>query len=148
MTSRTENERRIWGIWRKLESWDLTPDEKGWLSLAHRSLGQVSPEMRGRWKSHVEKPLNSKVMKSFVPELRSHYVFFEFRYSYVLCYIYIWTLYVHFTHIRIWVWYTYIQRGFGIKWPSRVDRWCNGYRRRKWTRRLEFKSWTRLIAFH
>ena len=28
-------------------------------------------------------------------------------------------------------------------WP-----WCNGYRRRKWTRRHEFKSWTRLIAFH
>ena len=26
--------------------------------------------------------------------------------------------------------------------------WCNGYRHRKWTRRLEFKSWTRLIAFH
>ena len=26
--------------------------------------------------------------------------------------------------------------------------WCNGYRRRKWTRRLEFKSWMRLIAFH
>ena len=26
--------------------------------------------------------------------------------------------------------------------------WCNGYRRRKWTRRLEFKSWTRMIAFH
>ena len=25
--------------------------------------------------------------------------------------------------------------------------WCNCYRRRKWTRRLEFKSWTRLIAF-
>ena len=23
--------------------------------------------------------------------------------------------------------------------------WCNGYRRRKWTRRHEFKSWTRLI---
>ena len=27
-------------------------------------------------------------------------------------------------------------------------RWCNGYRRRKWTRRHEFKSWMRLIAFH
>ena len=27
-------------------------------------------------------------------------------------------------------------------------RWCNGYRRRKWTRRHEFKSWTKLIAFH
>ena len=26
--------------------------------------------------------------------------------------------------------------------------WCNGYRRRKWTRRHEFKSWTRLIIFH
>ena len=26
--------------------------------------------------------------------------------------------------------------------------WCNGYHRRKWTRRHEFKSWTRLIAFH
>ena len=26
--------------------------------------------------------------------------------------------------------------------------WCNGYRRRKWTQWHEFKSWTRLIAFH
>ena len=26
--------------------------------------------------------------------------------------------------------------------------WCNGYCRRKWTRQHEFKSWTRLIAFH
>ena len=26
--------------------------------------------------------------------------------------------------------------------------WCNGYRHRKWSRRLEFKSWTRMIAFH
>ena len=26
--------------------------------------------------------------------------------------------------------------------------WCNGYCRRKWTRRHEFKSWTRLVAFH
>ena len=25
--------------------------------------------------------------------------------------------------------------------------WCNCYRRRKWTRQHEFKSWTRLIAF-
>ena len=31
------------------------------------------------------------------------------------------------------------------------SRWCpwgNGYRRRKWTRRDEFKAWTRLIVFH
>ena len=26
--------------------------------------------------------------------------------------------------------------------------WCNGYRRREWIRWHEFKSWTRLIAFH
>ena len=26
--------------------------------------------------------------------------------------------------------------------------WCNGYCCRKGTRRHEFKSWTRLIAFH
>ena len=26
--------------------------------------------------------------------------------------------------------------------------WCNGYCRRKWTWRHEFKSWMRLIAFH
>ena len=47
----------------------------------------------GRWKSlnrknvylspYVEEPLNSKVIKSFVPELRNRYVFFEFRDSYV-----------------------------------------------------------------
>ena len=36
---------------------------------------------------YVKEPLNSKVIKSFVPELRSRYVFFEFRDSYVLCYI-------------------------------------------------------------
>ena len=34
---------------------------------------------------YVEKPLNSKVIKSFVPELRSRQVFFVFRDSYVLC---------------------------------------------------------------
>ena len=26
--------------------------------------------------------------------------------------------------------------------------WCNGYRPWKWTRRHEFKSWPRIIAFH
>ena len=34
---------------------------------------------------YVEKSFNSKVIKSFVPELRSRYVFFVFRDSYVLC---------------------------------------------------------------
>ena len=35
-----------------------------------------------------------------------------------------------------------------IKWRLWRCPWCNGYRRRMWTRRYEFKSWTRLIAFH
>ena len=30
----------------------------------------------------------------------------------------------------------------------RMCPWCNGYRRRMWTRRHEFKSWTSLITFH
>ena len=34
---------------------------------------------------YVEKPFNSKVIKRFVPELRSRQVFFVFRDSYVLC---------------------------------------------------------------
>ena len=38
---------------------------------------------------YVEKPFNSKVIKSFVPELRSHKCFFVFRDSYV---IYIWVM--------------------------------------------------------
>ena len=60
-----------------------------------------------RWKSqnrksvplspYIEKPLNSKVIKSFVPELRSRKSFscFEIPMFYV---IYIWTLYVHFAY--------------------------------------------------
>ena len=31
---------------------------------------------------------------------------------------------------------------------SRRYLWCNGYRRRKWTRRHELKPWSRQIAFH
>ena len=37
---------------------------------------------------------------------------------------------------------------YTIKAKQRRCPWCNGYRPRKWTRRHEFKSWTRLIAFH
>ena len=34
------------------------------------------------------------------------------------------------------------------KWYAKRCPWCSRYRRRKWTRRHEFKSWMRLIAFH
>ena len=70
--------------------------EDGWLSLARGGLVTVAHEMcGGRWKSqnrnnvylstYVEEPLNSKVIKSFVPELRSRKCFsrFEIRMFYV-----------------------------------------------------------------
>ena len=41
-----------------------------------------------------------------------------------------------------------IWRHFFIYRSISISIWCNGYRRRKWTRRHEFKSWTRVIAFH
>ena len=47
---------------------------------------------------YVEEPLNSKVIKGFVPELRCRYVVFKFRDSYVLCYIYIY-IYEHYMSI-------------------------------------------------
>ena len=130
MTSRTRSVRRILGILKKVswvENW--APNEKGWLLLARRGLGQVSHEMGGRWKSQnrknvylspcVKEPLNLKVLKSFVPELRSRYVFFEFRDSYVLS---LWTFDV--SHIAIpWLWYIFpihwIRLGANTQYQSR-----------------------------
>ena len=94
------------GFW-KSQLVELCPasEEDGWLSLARRSqasglvVGAARDRGGGRWKSqngknvylspYVEKPLNSKVIKSFVPELRSRV--FRVSRSYVLC-IYIRTL--------------------------------------------------------
>ena len=69
----------------------------------------------GRWRSQnrknvylspcVEEPSNSKVIKSFVPELRNRYVFFVFRDSYVLC-IYVTNILCTFhTYPDIWLCY-------------------------------------------
>ena len=81
-------------IWEKSVSWVL-PSEEGWLSLARRGFaagahmvgadGKVSIE---RWyhSPYVEKPFNSKVIKSLVPELRSHKCFCILGFLwYVLC---------------------------------------------------------------
>ena len=76
---------RFWEILKKsVQRLDTGRDD--WLSLARGGLEQVSHEMGGgRWKGrnrknvylspYVEKPLNSKVIKSFVPELRSRKCF-------------------------------------------------------------------------
>ena len=73
--------------------------EDGWFLLARWDFcgGCHTCWGGGRWKSqnrkivplspYVEEPLNSKVLKSFVPEQRNQ-VFFVFWDSYVLCYIY------------------------------------------------------------
>ena len=109
------------GFWeiRKSQLVELSPasGEDGWLSLARRSqargLGQVTHEMGDRWKSqnrknvylcpYVEEPLNSKLIKSFVPELRSRKCFSCFEIPMFDVFM-LWTLYVHFTHIRIsWI---------------------------------------------
>ena len=56
---------------------------------------------------YVEKPLNSKVIKSFVPELRSRYVFFEFRdTTFYVIYVYLYGHSMYVSHIAIsWLWY-------------------------------------------
>ena len=103
----------FWGFW-KSQLVELSPasGEDGWLSLARGGLGQVSHEMGGRWKSqnrknvylspYIEEPLNWKVIKSFVPELRSRKCFSCFDIPMFYVYI-LWTLYVLFTLSRIWM---------------------------------------------
>ena len=96
---------------------------------------------------YVEKPLNSKVIKSFVPELRSRKCFscFEIPMFYV---IYIYEHYMSISHITIsWLWYN---KTTNYNWHNRHFHrrcpWCNGYRHRNWTRRHEFKWWTDCIS--
>ena len=90
-------------------SWGLPREKTVSFRLLVEALGWYRTRWGGgRWKSlnrkivplspYVEEPLNSKVIKSFVPEQRSRQVFFKFRDSYVLS---LWTFDVHFTHRHI-----------------------------------------------
>ena len=109
VTSRTGSARRIWGILKKLVELSPASEEDGWLSLAGRGLATGAHEMGGggRWKSqhrknvylspYVEEPLNSKVIKSFVPELRSRKCFSCFEIPMFYVYM-LWTFYVRFTY--------------------------------------------------
>ena len=58
-------------------------------------------------------------------------------------------------YIYYFYFFTFNLPPFMTIWPlcrvldyTRRCSWCNSYRRRKSTRQHEFKSWTRLIAFH
>ena len=111
--SRTGSTRRILGILKKLLSWVL-PQEKtvGFCLLAKArpvALWRVPHVLGGggRWKSqnrknvylspYVEEPLNSKVIKSFVPELRSRKCFSCFEISMFYVYMF-WTFYERFPY--------------------------------------------------
>ena len=115
----------FWEIW-KSQFGELSPasGEDGWLSLACRS--QASGLCGrchtcwggGRRKSlnrknvhlspYVEEPLNSKVIKSFIPELRSQKCFSCFEipmfYVYMSC-IYVMNILCTFPISVSWVWY-------------------------------------------
>ena len=103
--------RGFWGFWKKWVSWVPGSEEDGWLSLARRSQagglvagahvmgggdGKVSIE-RLCLSPYVEKPFNSKVIKSFVPELRSRKCFSCFGIPMFYVYM-LWTFYVRFTY--------------------------------------------------
>ena len=120
MTSRTGSSRRILGDLKKVRRVETRHRmRRADFRLIAEALGRCRTRcVRGggrRWKSqnrkivplspYVEKPLNSEVIISFVPEQSSRYVFFEFRDSYVL---FLWTFDVRFTHSHIWLWYNFI----------------------------------------
>ena len=99
MTSHTGSAWRILGDFEKVRNWDLPPGRRLVFACSRRPLWRVPHVLgRGRWKSqnrkivpltpYVEEPLNSKVIKSFVPKQRSRYVFFEFQDSCSVLYIY------------------------------------------------------------
>ena len=84
------------GFWKSQLSWVLPRKKTVDIRLLTEALRRVHTCWGGgRWKNqnrknvylspYVEEPLNSKVIKSFVPELRSRKLFFVFRDFYVLC---------------------------------------------------------------
>ena len=110
--------RRIFGILKKSFSWVPGPEEDGWLSLARSGLvagtthvggadGKVIIERLCISLPYVE-IFNSKVIKGFVLELRSRYVFFVFRDSYVLC-IYVMNI--------LWTFHISVS-GYGTNWST------------------------------
>ena len=132
MTSRTGWARMVLGIWRKLlELRTGHRTRRVDFRLLSEALGRCRTRLgRGRWKSqnrrivllspYVEKPLNWKVIKSFVPELKSRKCFscFEIPMFYV---IYICEHCMSISHIAV--------SGYGIHRRSEhtesfTQKWC------------------------
>ena len=127
-TSRTGSARRIWGILKKSVSWvgSFLGRRRLTFACSRRPCDRCArvvwwEDEKARIEKmcitlpHVEEPLNSKVIKSFVPKLRSRKCFSYFEipmfYMYMLR-----TFYVRFAYpySDIWLWYT-------ISWCTRTS---------------------------
>ena len=94
--------RRILGIWKKVSELNFSVRgrrltfgaRRGLAAGVARGLGQMekSALKDGISLPYVEKPFNSKIIKSFVPELKSRQMFFVLRDSYVIYICAFWTL--------------------------------------------------------
>ena len=114
MTSCTGSTRGGFCGFEKIQlNWELVTEREGSTFGGRRgqtnlrATGAARDGGLGRWKSqnrknvylspYVEEPLNSKVIKSFVPELRSRKCFSCFGFPMFYVYM-LWTFYVRFTY--------------------------------------------------
>ena len=110
--------RRILRILKKSVSWVESCLGRRQLTFAcsRRPWTGVARDGAGRWKSqnrknvylspYVEDPLNSKLIKSFVPELRSRKCFSCFEIPMFYVYMF-YEHYMYVSHISVsWLWYT------------------------------------------
>ena len=110
MTSSEARAQRILGILKKSVSrvesclgrrrLTFACSQRPWAGVARDGGGGVRWKIQNRknvyLSPYVEETLNSKVIKSFVPKLRSRKCFSCFEIP--MFYVYIWTLYVHFAY--------------------------------------------------
>ena len=103
------------------EELTFTCSQRRWAGAAQKSQNRKNVYLS----PYVEEPLNSKVIKCFVPEQSC--VFFEFRDSYVL---FLWTFYIHFTrsHIMAMVHYAKPKLHLILKVKQRNTREFNSHR--------------------
>ena len=120
----------FWGFWKSQFSWELDSEREGstfgdrWGQMNLHATGAARQEW-GRWKSknrknvylspYVEEALNSKVIKSFVPELRSRKCFSCFGIPMFYVYM-LWTFNVHFSYSCMGTLHMYREKegGWGI----------------------------------
>ena len=127
---------KVWGeIWEKSVSWVPAWEEEGWFSgliVARRICALRAPRVScvESWRCkisqhrrivslspYVEKPFNSKLIKSFVPVLRSRKCFFVFQDSYVIYICPLWTLWTFCVPVWICLFHVFM---YGLCYNSKV----------------------------